>query len=111
MTRIPPRMDFSPYEPLHRELFGALRKAGWQPNRFVEFPDAAPGPDGEPSGVLILEDYAEAFLHSFYGLEVHVKGPYGGSHLSLGFGRQWQNMDFPEHGWCITSMPLPTIAA
>ena len=103
MTRMTVRKDYSPYEAFHRELFAVLRKAGWRPDRYVAFPDAAPDADGEPSGLVVLEDEAEAFLHAFHGLELEVKGPYRDRHLSIGFGSQWKEMNYWENGLDISS--------
>jgi hypothetical protein len=62
------RKDYSPYGPLHRELFGVLRRVGSRPHRYVEFPDAAQDADGKASGLVILEDDAAAcFLRSRRG--------------------------------------------
>ena len=104
MIRQPPKIDFTQYEPGYARLFALLRRVGWNERRFVDFVDADLGPDGEPRGILILHDYAEAFLHSFYGLEVAVKEGNVPAGFSLKLGEQWDSMSFDKHGWCINGL-------
>ncbi len=94
----PPTTDFSRYEPAYPELFALLRKAGWHPRRFVDFPRVDLDANGEPYGFLVLEAYPEAFLHSFYGLEVAAQQSFGEVRISIGFGERWERMRYEEYG-------------
>ena len=89
--------DFAKYEPVYPKLFRALRRSGWRPDRRVDYPDADDLDPRKGRGRLILLDYAEDFLHSFYGLEVISRGPAGRKEsLSVFLGKNWEHLDYDE---------------
>src|SRR6187399_694166 len=88
--------DFAKYEPVYPKLFRAMRRNGWRPDRRVDYPDADDLDAQKGQGRLILLDYAEDFLHSFYGLEVSSRGPAGRESLSVCLGKNWEHLDYGE---------------
>lgn len=90
-----PLFDFSRYESAHPALFQQLRRAGWYPERFVEFVRAETRPGLEYA--FVLDDYPQAFLHSFYGLETSVKTSWGERGFSIGFGKNLDRLHLEEN--------------
>lgn len=96
---MPPRqkIDFAHYESQYPRIFRLLRDAGWNERRAVDFPDVDEGSDGKLRGHAILHDRAHSFLQSFYGLRVAVPKSYGERGFLIGFGPQWDLMEFDRH--------------
>lgn len=115
MARERPRLDFSPFEPRYPRVFALLRQHGWTSNRFVEFPDVDLDPAGAPRGEIILNDFAEAFLHSFYGIEVVAKHSWGDRRVLFGFDERFETMRMKHYlekldGFSGYTFPYPILA-
>lgn len=115
MGRQPPRIDFTPFEGRYPRVFDLLRKRGWTSSRFVEFPDIDRDATGAPRGEVLLNDFAEALLHSFYGLEIEAKNSWGNRRVLFGFDERLQKVMLNDYlqnmdGFSGFTFPYPILA-
>jgi len=108
--RRPPRFDFSPFEGRYPRVFAMLREQGWTSQRFVEIPDI----ELEASRDLVLTDFPRAFLHSFFGLELAVKQPWGERRVLFGYDGRLKNLMIDDYvnrldGFCDYAFPYPVL--
>ena len=64
---------------------------------------------------MVLNDFAEAFLHSFYGLELEAKNSWGKRRVLFGFDERLQKLLLDQYISCIEgfsgfSFPCPILA-